>query len=282
LSVGACQAGQMFCLADGKLTSLCLGQVVPQVEVCDGVDNDCNGKVDDGITCDCKPSGELRKCFSGPQKSANVGACKTGTQSCTRGNEWSSCLAEVLPSAEICDGLDNDCNGKVDDGIACNCKPGDSKNCYTGPSKNKGVGSCKEGTQFCGANNDWASCVGDVLPSAEFYDGIDNDCDGTVDNNIAPTVLPSSSTANLAPVQLTPKTNNAVGTFKGAPNVNKVILQVPWKTANFPTTPGALLRCELYDKNCGSLGAQEVPLQQNLNQGNPQILNLPFTGKKCR
>jgi len=49
VGIGPCRAGQREC-ASGKWSS-CVGQVLPEVESCDQIDNDCNGKVDDSAAC---------------------------------------------------------------------------------------------------------------------------------------------------------------------------------------------------------------------------------------
>jgi hypothetical protein len=94
--------------------SACEGQVVPSTETCDALDNDCNGAVDD------MPP---RACYSGPAGTEGVGVCGAGRQQCSAGS-WLGCEGEVLPSVEICDGYDNDCDGAVDDGlINCHAEP---------------------------------------------------------------------------------------------------------------------------------------------------------------
>lgn len=73
----------------------------------------------------CNP-GETRTCFRGSPTQINVGICKAGTQSCGSNRTWGACVNEVPPSLEICDGKDNDCNGKVDDNISFTsptCRP---------------------------------------------------------------------------------------------------------------------------------------------------------------
>ena len=70
-------------------------------EVCDGKDNDCDGRTDEALT---------RRCGS------NVGECQMGSQACENG-VWSPCRREVGPADEVCDERDNDCDGRVDERV---------------------------------------------------------------------------------------------------------------------------------------------------------------------
>ena len=130
-------------------------------------------------------NGATRACYSGPSGTSGKGICKAGKQTCT-GGKWSTCTGQILPTKEICDKKDNDCDGQVDEN-ACTpppiCKDGATKSCYTGPSGTSGKGLCKAGKQTCKGGK-WSACTGQVLPSKESCDKKDNDCDGSIDEGV--------------------------------------------------------------------------------------------------
>ena len=64
------------------------------------------------------------------------------------------------------------------------CTPGDFISCYTGPVGTLGVGRCRAGTRTCGPSATWGVCAGVVLPQPEIANGIDDDCDGVIDNGV--------------------------------------------------------------------------------------------------
>jgi hypothetical protein len=111
-----------------------------------------------------------QSCYTGPPGTEALGSCHPGTQTCVDGT-LGPCLNEVTPIAESCNGVDDDCNGQVDDG-----NPGGGAVCNTGFP-----GVCAPGTTACSGGA--LSCVANVLPGTlpEVCNGVDDNCDGTVD-----------------------------------------------------------------------------------------------------
>jgi formylglycine-generating enzyme required for sulfatase activity len=150
---GACAAGTTACLGGGVA---CLQDVQPSVETCNGADDDCNGVVDNG-----DPGGGVA-CYTGLP-----GACAAGATTCQGGSV--ACLQAVQPSVEACNDVDDDCNGATDNG-----NPGGGIPCSTGL-----LGACAAGTSAC--QGGIVTCLQDVQPSPEACNGVDDDCNGSVD-----------------------------------------------------------------------------------------------------
>ncbi|UQA54815.1 DUF4114 domain-containing protein [Polyangium aurulentum] len=114
-NVGACVPGVLTCVSG---TIECVGGTAGTAEQCNAIDDDCNGAIDDG-----DPGG-------GGKCGTDEGACEAGVEHCVGGAIV--CVGGVGPTSEICDGLDNDCDGTADQLAPC---PGQSK-CV--------MGSCAE------------------------------------------------------------------------------------------------------------------------------------------
>jgi hypothetical protein len=165
---GTCRDGTSQC--SGATVAMCAGQILPVDEVCNALDDDCDGTVDEDVT--------LGSC-SAP----GAGACSVGQLRCERGAP--ACVAQSDPAPEVCNGLDDDCDGMVDNGIKPACYPSGVAGCTRNADGSfTCVGACAAGTEAC-VNGKPQACTGFVQPSTEMCGGsqaADEDCDGRVDN----------------------------------------------------------------------------------------------------
>ncbi len=154
------------------------------VEVCDGVDNDCNGVVDDGVdlAADVQHCGRCgNRCDLPPNRDAGcaagqcfVGGCVAGFVD-ANGDPTDGCEYACAPSGvEVCDGDDDDCDGRVDEGTLNACGA-----CGAVPAEVcDGVDQDCDGRVDEGTLNACGACG--AVP-AEVCNGVDDDCDGVID-----------------------------------------------------------------------------------------------------
>jgi hypothetical protein len=158
-----CVAGQ------GALT--CVGKT-PGAEVCNYLDDDCDGTTDEGFPT------LNQSCSNG------VGACQRfGFNVCTANGAGVQCNAVAgASSAEVCDGIDNNCNGQTDEGAAFAQK---------GQPCTLGQGVCQvTGVYQCAANGASVACsqtppAAAVQTEAGLCNNLDDDCDGSIDEDFA-------------------------------------------------------------------------------------------------
>ena len=155
------------CGTDGGWGMLLGAFTLPQKETCDGlVDDDCDGQND---TMSADQIGWER---------CGTGGCIQFGPSC-RGGTPSTCMPKAALSQEVCNGIDDTCDGTIDEG--CHCRVDDERPCYTGPSTTRDAGVCHGGKRTC-AGPAYSRCTDEVKPSQELCNGLDDDCNGKVDD----------------------------------------------------------------------------------------------------
>ena len=87
------------------------------------------------------------ECNAGQTKSCYVG-CHQGKRTCGNGL-WGACDAAIVMPETCDDNVDNDCNGKTDEGCPV-CTPGATEAC---------AGPCEDGSRTCDASGQWGECI---------------------------------------------------------------------------------------------------------------------------
>ena len=129
--------------------------------LCDNLDNDCDGQIDEGFE---------KSCYSGPEHTLELGICRAGLQRCENGI-LTGCINEQTPEEETCGntGEDNNCDDIIDNipelGTVCT---------------NEEPGSCQEGIFQCA--DDMLSCISGSVDFIESCNDRDDNCDGQIDN----------------------------------------------------------------------------------------------------
>lgn len=128
-------------------------------EACNGIDEDCDGDVDDDLG----------------EGACGLGECRRTRPYCEDGRPRA--CEPAPPSDEQCNGLDDDCDGEIDEALV-------GETC--------GVGACGARAECIGGA--WSTCTPGA-PGVEACNRIDDDCDGTVDEGFGVQVLQSTYTA---------------------------------------------------------------------------------------
>jgi len=229
--VGACQRfGFTVCNSSGNGTQCNATAGTAGTEICDSIDNDCDGATDENAAWANKGT----PCTQGQ------GVCQvTGVFVCSANGQTTQC-SQTAPAAAVsnetgkCNNLDDDCDGAIDEDF---------------PTKNAvcsvGQGVCKAfGNNVCTANGSGVQCNATASSgSTEACDLLDNDCDGVTDEDFK----------NAAGTKYD-KTTTCGNCFTNCTTIYAGLANAFGACDATPATPQCVLSC-----NAGAFNLNNVP-----------------------
>jgi len=179
MTMEACELPDGYSAMDGDCDEADSAVYPGAVEVCDGIDNDCSGGVDEGLgtVYYADPDGD-----GYGMALVTMEACEVPDGYSAMDGDCDETDGGVYPgAAEVCDGIDNDCSGGIDEGLGTT---------FFLDTDGDGYGEVGETTEACDVPTGYASLAGDCDVSdssinpgaAEVCDGVDNDCDSLTDD----------------------------------------------------------------------------------------------------
>ncbi|WP_426748872.1 MopE-related protein [Myxococcus faecalis] len=248
--VGVCGEGVRYC-THGALE--CVQKYAPSAETCDNRDNDCNGQTDDGLTFATWYLDQDHDDYG--VASQSMQACARPVNHAAQAGDCDDTRAAFNPGApESCDGVDNNCDGQVDEGL--------TRQTWYRDADGDGFGIASDTVSDCRQPAGYAAVAGDcndgnasIKPgAAEVCDGADNDCDSLTDEGVLGTFYRdadgdgygSASQSTQACAAPTGYVTNASDCLDTDASIH----------------PGAAEVCDSVDNNCAGGVDEGVPTQE--------------------
>ncbi|MEN9333728.1 MAG: hypothetical protein RLY35_908, partial [Bacteroidota bacterium] len=194
------------------------------IEICDEIDNNCNGAVDEGVT-NIYFADEDGDSFGG--STITIEACTAPPGFVDNSDDCDDQNAAIYPGAtEVCNGVDDNCDGNIDEGLDA------------------------DGDGFSSCIDDCNDADNTIYPGApELCDGIDQNCDGNVDNG-ATSLLTYYIDADNDTYGFSDPATDSISC--GQP-VGYVTDNTDCNDDDAAINPGAIEICDALDNDCNGL-----------------------------
>lgn len=209
-------------------------------EACDGLDNDCNGLVDDGVL--------IAGFFDGDgdgygDDTQPLNLCAGQAEFAVQGGDCDDATPATNPGQlEFCDGIDNDCNTLIDDDTQSVPWYLDSDGDLFGDPNVASIISCAPIAGRSVLNSDCDDDAPGINPSSqELCDGLDNDCNGLADFQIGINDFEDDDGDGLVDIACSP-------------------LGIDCDDTNPVTGPGTIEQCDGQDNDCDGNVDENVAL----------------------
>jgi hypothetical protein len=240
LSVRACSRPVGYVSSSGDCNDSDVTTYPDTSEACDGVDNNCNGSVDEGA------GGTWYRDVDGDgygNPLATTFACSRPSGYVGNDDDCNDATTSIRPGAtEVCDGADNNCNGSVDEGVGGTWyrdADGDGYGSYS----NVGISACTRPSGYVANRDDCNDSNSSIRPGAtEVCDNVDNNCNWVADENLASTWYQDADGDGYGSASVTTSScYHPTGYVSNSADCND---------SNSSIRPGVAETCDSVDNNC--------------------------------
>ncbi len=254
---GVSNLSQCACVSSGGFTATVGGDcndgsasVHPAAtEVCNGIDDNCNGQIDEGLLTQYYTDADGDGCGG----TAAQLCAATSTYKVTIGGDCNDGNAAIHPGAtEICNGVDDNCDGNTDEGLGGGTYYQDADGDGYGGSTTKNA--CIAPAGYVSLSGDCNDSNPAIHPNAtEVCNGLDDNCNGQIDEGVKGTYYQDNDGDGYG--------NSAVTTQACSKPASYASLNGDCNDASAAVHPGASETCNGVDDNCNGQTDEGLPTQ---------------------